>query len=83
MESILKLIAAGLLACAVASHSAKAVPVTLNSVTYDVVAFTPGAGFYDAAVNAILTNQPWYGNSALAASAEGQVNLKIVGFYMS
>ena len=80
MKSSLKLFCAVLLA-SFGTFTASAVPVTLGSNVYDVVAYTPNAS--STSILSILEDQPWWGDWSLASSAAQQVNSQLGSFYLN
>jgi hypothetical protein len=78
MKSSVKLFLAACVA-SLAALTTHAVPVTLGSNTYDVIAYTP----HDSSQNIVdlLNDQPWWNDTGLAASAAGQVNSQLGSFY--
>ena len=73
-------------ACAVfllLATPSKAVTITLNSTSYDIVASNPGLSPQD--YQTTLESQVWWGDSALAQSAASQVGSQLgftyAGFY--
>jgi hypothetical protein len=66
-------------AASVAALTAHAIPVTLGSTTYDVIAYTPHSS--STSIENLLNDQPWWNNDSFALSAAGQVNSQLGSFY--